>query len=207
MFSLGLIVTGDYALATGADRHVAFAASLLARSGQGLAWAWLIPADRVQIAAALYEAWQRSNPVACFGGLGDGVDDHVRATIAALQAGREAVGLSKQPEREEEGCFECGNIIFLHGNPVASHTVFERWLVGRRDQTNATGPAVEQLRWTLPETAAAIDARRVTKQAFPAIGQRLIAAADGALALSFTGPSKGKVQAARKRLQRELDRS
>lgn len=161
----------------------------------------------MQIAAALYEAWQRAHPVACFGGLGGGVDDHVRATITALQAGREAVGLSKQPEREAEGCFECGNIAFFHGDPVASHAAFERWLVGRSYQTNANDPAVEQVRWTLPETAAAADARSATKQAFPAIGQRLIAAADGALALNFTGPSKGKVQAARKRLQRELARS
>jgi hypothetical protein len=52
---------------------------------------------------------------------------------------------------------------------------------------------------------AATDARRATKQAFPAVGQRLIAATDDTLALSFTGPSKGKVQAARKHLQRELN--
>ena len=67
--TLGLIVVGDYALATGTDRHVAFAASLLGRTSHALEWAWLIPANRVQLAASLHEAWQRPHPVACFGGL------------------------------------------------------------------------------------------------------------------------------------------
>ena len=65
---LGLIVVGDYALATGADRHVPFAASLLGRASLALDWAWLIPASRIQLAAALHEAWQRPHPVACLVG-------------------------------------------------------------------------------------------------------------------------------------------
>ena len=90
---LGLIVVGDYALATGADRHIAFAASVLGKKNHTLAWAWFVPADRVQLASVLHEAWQRPHAVACFGGLGTGIDDVVQVTVKALQMGREQVGL------------------------------------------------------------------------------------------------------------------
>jgi molybdopterin-biosynthesis enzyme MoeA-like protein len=72
--SLGLIVVGDFALATGEDRHVKYVATLLGKTARSLSWAWLIPASRVAIASALFEAFQRPHPVACFGGLGAGVD-------------------------------------------------------------------------------------------------------------------------------------
>jgi len=206
--SPGLIVAGDFALATGADQHVAFVASILARSNQALAWAWFVPADRVQIAAALHEAWQRPHPVACFGGLGSGIDDRVRATVASLQAGREAVGLSRHAESGDNDTFSCGNITFFGGNPKISHAVFERWFDARLSFQAASqeATATERVRWELPESAAASNARRLAKQAFPAVAQRLIAGADGEVALIFEGPSKGKTQSARKVLQRELRR-
>ncbi len=201
-------MAGDFALATGADQHVAFIASTLAKSNRALAWAWFVPADRVQIAAVLHEAWQRPHPVACFGGLGDGIDDHVRATVASLQAGREAVGLPRHTEQAGDDMFSCGNIAFFSGNPKISHAVFERWFDVQLALTAASNlaTATERVRWELPESAAASNARRLAKQAFPAVAQRLIAGADGEVALIFEGPSKGKTQSARKVLQRELKR-
>lgn len=206
--SLGLIVTGDFALATGADRHVAFAASLLAANGRALSWAWFVPADRVQIAAALQEAWLRPHAVACFGGLGTGVDDQVVATVAALQGGREATGLPRHPERAEDGVTECGNIAFFPGAPERAHPAFERWLrsAGQSVLDEAATYATEKVRWQLPESSLAADARRAAREAYPMVMQRLIGAANGEVMLSFEGPSRGKTQDARKLLQRELGR-
>lgn len=202
-------MTGDFALATGADRHVAFAASLLAASGRALSWAWLVPADRVQIAAALQEAWLRPHPVACFGGLGTGVDDQVRGTVAALQGGREAIGLTRHRERIDGGVMECGNIAFFPGSPQRAHPEFERWLRSA-DQPVAeevAAQAIEKVRWQLPESPLAASARRAAREAYPTVLQRLIGAAGGEVMLSFEGPSRGKAQGARKLLQRTLGRS
>jgi len=204
MPSLGLIVAGDFALATGADRHVAFAAQQLARSGQALAFAWLVPADRVQIAAAISEAWQRPQRVACFGGQGNGVDDHVRATVAALQAGREQVGLPRHAEAIEAGVTRCANLSFFPGSATAAHPLFERWWTS---QASAEAMASESMRWTLPESTAAAAARSQLKTEFPLIAQRITAHTGGGVALTLTGPSKGKVQQARKALQQRLSRS
>jgi molybdopterin-biosynthesis enzyme MoeA-like protein len=204
--ALGLIVAGDYALATGADRHVAFAATLLARSAQALSWAWFVPADRVQIAAALHEAWQRSLPVACFGGLGDGVDDHTRATIEALQQGRDEAGLPRYAVDSDAVVMQVGNVAFFPGDPMRAHEVFARWwqsfLAAREPEAGAL--ASEQVRWALPETAASAQARQQTKIKHPTVSQRLIATAEGGVALRLSGVSKGKVQAARKALQAAL---
>ena len=204
--ALGLIVVGDYALATGADRHVAFAASLLARTQRAIAWAWLIPADRIQLAAALHEAWQRPLPVACFGGLGDAVDDHTRATVEALQQGRDEVGLPRYLAQTDAAVMQVGNVAFFHGDPVRAHDLFAQWWQSLpatgRDEEAAL--ASEQVRWTLPEAPLSVQARRHARIKHPLVSQRLIAAADGDLALRLSGTSKGKVQAARKALQAAL---
>ena len=206
MGSLGLIVVGDYALATGADQHVAFAASVLGKANQSLAWAWLIPADRVQLASALHEAWQRQHAVACFGGLGRGIDDCVQITINALQIGREQVGLPRHSETEIDGITTCANIAFFPGNPEKAHAAFERWWLTRALADNGDALPTERIRWTLPESTHAVDARRKVKSDYPAVAQRLTAAGDGdgEVMLTFTGTSKGKVQGARKALQRAL---
>lgn len=204
MGSLGLIVVGDYALATGADRHVAFAASVVGKANQSLAWAWVIPADRVQLASALHEAWQRPLAVACFGGLGNGVDDCVRVTINALQLGREQVGLSRHPETEIDGLRTCANIAFFPGHPIRAHAAFERWWGAVRLTANGYAVATERIHWTLPESTHAVEARRKVKSDYPEVAQRLTAASDGEVMLTFTGTSKGKAQGARKALQRAL---
>lgn len=200
--SLGLIVVGDYALATGADRHVAFAAALLGKTGRSLAFAWFIPADRVQLASALHEAWQRPHAVACFGGLGHGSDDSVRVTINALQIGREQVGLSRHAQAESDGVVTCANTHFFSGHPDKAHAAFEHWW--RSQPLAGEALATEQVRWTLPESTDAADARRKVKADFPTVVQRLTAASDGSVMLTFTGTSKGKAQGARKALQRAL---
>ena len=202
MVSLGLVVVGDFALATGHDQHVKFAASLLGRSSQSLAWAWFVPADRVQLASVLHEAWQRPHAVACFGGLGNGVDDSVRLTIKALQIGREQVGLSRHAESEMDGVVMCSNIALFSGDPDRAHAAFERWWCSQPLAVDA--PATERMRWSLPESIHAAEARRKVKADYPAVSQRLTAAGDGEVMLTFTGPSKGKVQGARKALQRAL---
>ena len=207
MGSLGLIVVGDYALATGADRHVAFAASVLGSVNQSLAWTWLIPADRVQLASALCEAWQRPHAVACFGGLGEGVDDCVRVTMNALQVGREQVGLSRRSETEIEGIATCANIAFFPGSPEKAHPAFARWWGSAVRAVNGAALAIERIRWALPESRHAVDARRKVKSDFPTVAQRLTVAGDGEIMLSFTGTSKAKAQGARKALQRELSRT
>ncbi len=204
--TLGLIVVGDYALATGADRHVVFAATLLGRTSHALEWAWLIPTSRVQLAAALHEAWQRPHPVACFGGLGDGVDDHTRAAVEALQRGRDEVGLPRHLVDSDAAVMAVGNVVFFPGDPARAHDVFARWwqswLATCGEQAGAL--ASEQLRWPVPEAALSRHARRTTKIKHPAVLQRLIAGADGDVALRLSGVSKGKVQAARKALQAAL---
>ncbi len=202
MATLGLIVVGDFALATGCDQHVKFVTSMLGRAGQSLAWAWFIPADRVQLASALHEAWQRPHVVACFGGLGNGVDDSVRLTIKALQTGREQVGLSCHAQSESDGVLTCANTTFFPGHPEQSHAAFERWWLSQ--PFDADAPATERVLWALPESTHAVDARRKVKAGYPTVTQRLTAAGDGDVMLTFTGPSKGKVQGARKALQRAL---
>lgn len=204
MRALGLIVVGDYALATGADRHVAFAASVVGKANQSIAWAWFIPADRVHLASALHEAWQRPLAVASFGGLGNGVDDCVRVTINALQVGREQVGLSRHPETEVDGIKTCANIAFFSGNPKQAHAAFERWWGPATRAGDGAALATERIYWALPEAAAAAGARRKVKLDYPAVEQRLIAAGDGEIMLTFTGTSKAKAQGARKALQRAL---
>ena len=201
--ALGLIVVGDYALASGADRHVAFAASLLGRSSHALEWAWLIPANRVQLAAALHEAWQRPHSVACFGGLGDGVDDHTRATVEALQHGRDEVGLPRHRVDSEAAVMHVGNVAFFPGDPALAHALFASWwrsLPAMHGQ-HVGALASEQMRWSMPEPAALAQARQHVKAKHPWVSQRLIASSDGELALRLSSGSKGKVQAARKALQ------
>ena len=201
-----MIVVGDYALATGADRHVAFAASLLGRTAHALEWAWLMPANRVQLAAALHEAWQRPHPVACLGGLGEGVDDHTRASVAALQRGCDEVGLPRHTERRDATVMQVGNVAFFPGDPARAHDVFARWWQSLLE-TEAPDDGVsasEQVRWAMPETAASALARQHVKAKHPWVSQRLIAAPDGGLALRLSSTSKGKVQAARKALQAAL---
>ena len=204
--ALGLIVVGDYALATGADRHVAATSTLLGRTAHALEWAWLIPAGRIQLAAALHEAWQRPHPVACFGGLGDGVDDHTRATVRALQRGRDEVGLPRYLEHTDAAVLQVGNIAFFHGDPARAHELFAQWWQSSPATGRDEGAALasEQVRWSLPETLASAQARRHAKIKQPMVAQRLIAAAEGELALKLSGTSKGKVQDARKALQAAL---
>ena len=199
-------MVGDYALATGADRHVAFAASLLGRTSHALEWAWLIPANRVQLAASLHEAWQRPHPVACFGGLGDAIDDHIRATVEAVQQGRDEVGLPRHDERANAAVMQVGNIAFFSGAPAHAHHVFARWwqsMLLMRDQ-NDGALASEQVRWAMPESAASAQARQHIKIKHPTVLQRVIAAAEGEVVLRLSGTSKGKAQAARKALQAAL---
>jgi molybdopterin-biosynthesis enzyme MoeA-like protein len=202
--ALGLIVVGDYALATGADRHIAFAASLLGRTSHALHWAWLIPASRIQLAAALVEAWQRPHPVACFGGLGNGVDDHTRATIDALQQGRDDVGLPRHATRADATVTQVGNVSFFRGHPSHAHDAFTRWWQSLPESVVEAALASEQVRWQLPESAASVQARQLTQEKHPTVLQRLAASVDGGVALSLKGASKGKVQAARKSLQAAL---
>lgn len=204
--TLGLLVVGDYALASGADRHVAFAASLLGRTSHALEWAWLIPASRVQLAAALHEAWQRPHAVACFGGLGAGVDDHTRTTVAALQRGRDEVGLQRHSVDSEAAVMRVGNVAFFPGDPARAHQLFAGWwqTLLATEAADDGALASEQVRWALPETAASAQARQQTKIKHPAVAQRLISAAEGDVALRLSGTSKGKVQAARKALQAAL---
>ena len=206
--SLGLIVVGDFALATGEDRHVKFAAALLGKTSHALEWAWLIPASRVALAGALFEAFQRPHPVACFGGLGTGVDDHVTATVAALQNGLAQVGKPRLVERQTVSSMQVGNVAFFHGHPDRSHGNFSQWWNSRLTETaDATdASAMDGLRWHLPESPEAAAARCAIKAKYPQVQQRVASAADGRLTLSLRGASKGKVQAARKALQAAIQR-
>ena len=203
---LGLIVVGDFSLATGADRHVACAASLLSQTSHALEWAWLLPAGRVQLAAALHEAWQRPHPVACFGGLGNAVDDHTRATVDALQRGRDEVGLPRCLVDSDAAVMQLGNVAFFPGEPARAHDLFAQWWQTLLEMQAVDDGALasEQVRWGLPEDASSALARQQTKVKHPAVSQRVVAAVEGAVALRLSGVSKRKVQAARKALQAAL---
>lgn len=210
--SPGLLVVGDYALATGADTHVAYVAQRLARESVAIAWVSLIPADRIALAAAIQRAWTHSGWVIAFGGLGDASDDHTRVTIAALQSGRLDVGLPRVPERTGNGFVECGNVVFFSGHPDRAHSTFDAWLAARTmraemgDSPNRPeqNQAAECIGWTLPETLEAVAARAAVKQDYPAVMQRIVSAGEGRVNLRLTGASKSRTQAARKALQRLL---
>lgn len=205
---LGVIIAGDFALVTGADRHLPFLTRELAASTGGaarVAWAWLVPADPVAIAAALHEAWLRPQLVACFGGLGEGSDDHVRAALAALQAGRIEVGLAPHVASAADGVVSAGNIACFSGHPDRAHPRFRDWWRAQAGMRDAVAEAVtETLPWPLPESALRQAARSTVARAHPQVRQHIGAAADGAPRLVFTAGSRGKAQAARKALQRLL---
>ena len=140
-------------------------------------------------------------------------DDHVRATIAGLQSGRDDVGLPRFPESSGEGFVQCGNIVFFAGQPARAHPSFARWLAdvskSREDiaacSDEKPSDATEFIGWTLPENAAAMAARAAVKRDYPAVLQRVVpATGEGRISLRFTGASKGRTQAARKALQRLL---
>ena len=101
---------------------------------------------------------------------------------------------------------QVGNIAFFSGAPARAHLVFARWwqsMLLMRDQ-NDGALASEQVRWAMPEGAASAQARQHIKIKHPTVLQRVIAAAEGEVALQLSGASKGKVQAARKALQAAL---
>jgi len=204
---------GDYALATGADSHVAHVAQRLAPARVAIASVSMIPADRIALAAAIHRAWTHCDWVVSFGGLGDASDDHVRATVAALQTGRVDVGLPRLPERLGDGFLECGNVVFFPGRPDHAHPAFDAWLAAlqvRGDKSDlGTGQeknseATEFVGWTLPESAQTALARATVKRDYPAVMQRVMSAGDGRVTLRFTGASRSRTQAARKALQRLL---
>ncbi len=203
---LGVIVAGDFALATGADRHLPFLTRELAADAGGarVAWAWFVAADPVAIAAALNEAWLRPHRVVCFGGLGAGSDDHVRAAVAALQAGRVEVGLPAQAADAVDGALSCGNITCFPGHPEQAHPRFRQWWRALAQGGSGATAATETLPWPLPETDARQSARLTVARAHPGVRQHIGATADGAPRLVFTAASRGKAQAARKALQRLL---
>ena len=209
----GLLVVGDYALATGADSHVAHVAQRLAPARVAIASVSMIPADRIALAAAIHRAWTHCDWVVSFGGLGDASDDHVRATVAALQAGRVDVGLPRLPERLGDGFLECGNVVFFPGRPDRAHPAFDAWLAAlhvRGDKSDLApgqeknSEATEFVGWTLPESAQTALARATVKRDYPAVMQRVMSAGDGRVTLRFTGASRSRTQAARKALQRLL---
>ncbi len=203
---VGLLLVGDYSLATGTDLHVKHVGRVLAASDVALAWVSMIPADRVAIAAAIDRAWQHPDWVLSFGGLGAASDDHVRATVAALQCGREDVGLPRWRSRTGDGFMECGNVVFFAGHPDRAHPAFRAWFTETQANKGTPSAANEReiISWTLPETAQAVAARAQVKRDFPAVMQRILPAGDGRVKLCLTGMSKGRTQAARKSLQRAL---
>lgn len=209
----GLLVVGDYALATGADSHVAHVAQRLALARIAIASVSMIPANRIALAAAIHRAWTHCDWVISFGGLGAASDDHVHATIAALQAGRVEVGLPRLLERTGEGFVECGNTVFFSGHPDRAHPAFDAWLAALHVRGDTSDPATGQEKnseatefvgWTLPESAQTASARATVKRDYPAVMQRVMSAGDGRVTLRFTGASRGRTQAARKALQRLL---
>jgi hypothetical protein len=130
-------------------------------------------------------------------------------TIAALQRGRETVGLARYAERISGDVMACGNIAFFPGSPAAAHPAFARWLRSR-DQVvegDVVAGVIERMRWQLPESPQAASARRAARDAYPMVMQRLIGGTHGEVMLALEGPSRGKTQGARKLVQRELGRA
>lgn len=208
----GLMVIGDYALATGADSHVAHVGQRLVRTGGALAWVSMIPADRIALAAAIHRAWTHSDWVIALGGLGGDSDDHVRVTVDALQSGRVDVGLPSLPERVGHGFVECGNLVFFSGHPDRAHPALDAWLEalpsrserGDHHSLESHVNATEFISWALPETDQSAAARARVKHDYPAVLQRVLPAGEGRVSLRLTGPSKSRTQAARKALQRMM---
>ena len=199
---LGVVIVGDFALATGADRHLPFVArELAAESGARIAWVWLVPADPVAVAAALHDAWLRPQPVACFGGLGEGHDDYVRAALSALQTGLAEVGQPLRPVVQRDDLLSAGNIAFFSGHPARAHPQFHGWWRSNAE-AGSVGGGIETLPWPLPESANQQAARSTVARAHPLVLQHIGASSDGTTRLAFTAPSRGKAQAARKALQR-----
>ncbi|MBL8311249.1 MAG: hypothetical protein JNL19_12545 [Burkholderiales bacterium] len=204
MNRLGLLIVGDYALATGEDRHLSAVSRALAADSAALEFATLVPADPVAIAAALHDALQRPHPVACFGGFGQQSDDFVCASMEALQQGRAEVGLPPWPEATVAGVRQVGSVALLPGQPARAHGKFLAWWqVVRGTLAESTLPS-EHVPWSLPATPRADAARRALRIEHPLVRQRLVPDAQGGVRLQLTGPSRGKTEAARKALQRLL---
>lgn len=206
MRELGLLIVGDFALATGRDGHLPYVVRTLAEATAAgrVVWTSLLPAEPVAIAAGLLDAWSRPVAVACFGGLGDGSDDFVRACVLAQQSGRREVGLSPRPQHTADGVLTVGNITCFPGRPERAHPAFLRWWLQSARALSVATEAVESIRWQLPEPDAARAARSLLARTHPQVEQRLSTGADGAPRLIFTAASRGKAQAARKALQRLL---
>lgn len=204
MDCIGLIAVGDYALATGQDRHVQAVARLIAAEDAVLAFASFVPADPVAIAAALHDALQRPHAVACLGGVGTHADDFVLAAVSALQQGRREVGLARWPETQVGGVLQVGNIVLLPGSVERAHAQFAAWWKASRATDERAALPSERLPWRLPVTPQADAARRQIRADYPLVRQRLICDQRGGIQLMLTGPSRGKTQAARKALQRLL---
>jgi len=206
--SLGVIVVGDYAVSVGADAHVPFVRAALAAAGGGwrIAWAWLVAADPVAVAAALHEAQTRPHPVVCFGGLGDGCDDHVRAALAALERGRADVGLPARALADAgQGALTWGNVTCFAGSPERAHPAFRAWWQTALTDTQSAGNTVrESIRWCLPESALHRKARCDAARRHSDVRQYLATMPDGTPALVFVAPSRGKAQAARKAVQAQI---
>lgn len=137
------------------------------------------------------------------------MDDHVRMTIAALQRGRETVGLARYAECISGDVMACGNVAFFPGSPAAAHPAFAHWLRSgdRAAEEKAAEGVIERMRWQLPESPQAASARRAAREAYPMVMQRLIGGSNGEVMLALEGPSRGKTQSARKLVQRKLGRA
>jgi molybdopterin-biosynthesis enzyme MoeA-like protein len=84
MNGIGLIIVGDEILSgKRQDKHLAKVIELLGARGLALAWARYVGDDRVQITAALREAFASGGIVFSTGGIGATPDDHTRQCAAA----------------------------------------------------------------------------------------------------------------------------
>ncbi|MEO7254754.1 MAG: hypothetical protein ABIZ64_11030, partial [Casimicrobium sp.] len=120
----------------------------------------------------------------------------------ALQSGREQIGLARHVDIEREDILTCANTAFFPGHPDKAHASFERWWHSQAADIDTQ--VTERVRWPLPESTLAADARRKVKADYPEVAQRLTPSSDGEVMLTFTATSKGKAQGARKALQRTM---
>jgi molybdopterin-biosynthesis enzyme MoeA-like protein len=82
--NIGLIIIGDEILSgKRQDKHLAQVIELLTARGMALTWARYLGDDRVQITAALRDAFASADLVFSCGGIGATPDDHTRQCAAA----------------------------------------------------------------------------------------------------------------------------
>ncbi len=214
--AFGLVLIGDWVLATGQD---ALAGALIALLGPGARWRFIeaSPADPAAIAEVLSRAQRRPFTVIVAGGLGSGVDDWTWVVLEALARGQAQMLGQKQSQPtslhvEHERAYEHGNLLLLPGSPERALSAFRAWFEQQAAPTtgsisNSATPTQQHvlIPWTLPESEQQRQARRYLFERHPEVLQGIVRGRHpDELALELTASSRSRLDKAVRFLRAQM---